>query len=294
MVGVEHHLESVLISFHVFQAGQYYKLLLDRLNSAPVSLQAWHPTLHLIAVLHRSNSTIFLHSLSPRLSAWVPPSCGLSHPWQKNVTAIEWRPMRGGELAVACSTRVVLWKVAPMLASAFAASGAPGQAKPARPTLRLLRVPFMSDLTAIAFHPTGNLLAVGGTASSSGPSDALAIWDLDTGRYTMVGGGLGGGTTQSGLVWSADGMILVQACTGPILRIFETSGWTHSIVRLDSPCVSVAICPDSKTVVYTTAGFPALQTLVLRGTGRTDYIALEDRTLILERRVGKRAGKDVV
>ena len=203
--------------------------------------------------------------------------------------------MRGGELALACKDGVVLWKLAPMVASAFGAN--PMQQlsfKPTRPSLRFLKASALSDLTALAFNPTGNLLAVGGTASSNGPSDALAIWDLDTGKYSMVGGGLGGGTASNGLCWSSDGLILIQACTGPILRIFETKGWTHSIVRLDSMSSSVAICPDSKTVLFSTVGWAAVQMLVLKGDGRTAYVPLEDRTMVLERRVGKRGGREVV
>lgn len=200
--------------------------------------------------------------------------------------------MRGGELAVACRDGVVLWKLAPTISSAFNADPSQLQImKPVVPSLRLLSCPALSELTALAFQPSGNYLAVGGTSSSVGPADALCIWDLDIGSFSMVGGGLGGGTSR--VAWSADGLVLVQACTGPILRIFETVGWSHSVVKLDSPCVALAICPDSRTILYATAALPAVQMLVLRAKGRTDVFALEDRLLALDRRVGKRAGKDI-
>ncbi|KAI9019778.1 hypothetical protein DFJ74DRAFT_674363 [Hyaloraphidium curvatum] len=277
------------------QARLYHKQLLAGMSAMPVPLQAWHPTQHLVAFLHSSGQRIFLHSLSPKLCAWIPPNCGFSHPLQTDVTALEWRPMRGGELAVACRDGVLLWLLAPTISSALAADPArqPAQ-KSSPPSVRIFVSPAMTILTSLAFSPSGTLLAVGGTESQTGPSDALCVWDLDIGSYSMVGGGLGGGTAARGLAWSADGLVLVQACTTPVIRIFETKSWTHKTVRLDSPCVSLAIAPDSRTVLYSTSGWPAIQLIALRGAGSTDFKVLEDRGLSLERRIGRRGGKDVV
>lgn len=73
-------------------------------SGATIRCIAWHPDYVRLAVATCDDTVrIFMKSMAPILKCKE----------QKNVTAIEWRPMSDSEIAVACEQCIIIWNVDP-------------------------------------------------------------------------------------------------------------------------------------------------------------------------------------
>lgn len=94
---------------------------------------------------------------------------------------------------------------------------------------------------AVAWSPSGNMLAVGGT------SGAVQLWDIATLKNKMV---LQGHSDQVNRIhWSPDGRLLATASSDGTVRLWDGQRYTLWAVlqgSADKPALSISWSPDSK------------------------------------------------
>ncbi|GJJ70715.1 aladin [Entomortierella parvispora] len=157
----------------------------DRLAKLLIRTVAWHPHQPLVAIALWNNS-VWVYDLS--VESWY--SCGLSHPAQSRVMKLEWKPMSGVVLAIACLEGVALWDVyrdhKPNGADTVWSVANPAKDRPSellsetfnRPTsaankggdtawLGLARMEGLKGVDQISWDPRGELLAIGSEHSST-------------------------------------------------------------------------------------------------------------------------------
>ncbi|KAF9111192.1 hypothetical protein BGX27_005279 [Mortierella sp. AM989] len=92
---------------YISLAGSYNTIVRhDKLAKLLIRRIAWHPHQPLLAIA-LWNDTVWVYDLS--VESWY--SCGLSHPSQSQIMKLEWKPMSGVVLAIACEDGVALWHV---------------------------------------------------------------------------------------------------------------------------------------------------------------------------------------
>ncbi|KAJ3106953.1 hypothetical protein HDU97_005234 [Phlyctochytrium planicorne] len=236
---------------------EFYSALLEDLERTPVRCLSWHPYRHVVALVHRENA-VRLVDIAGKNSH--PPSRlfeGLTHPLQKNITCVAWRPCASLQFAVGVDGGVCLWRVKPVevgdggervpsilggetivtgsrgggIPSMLAkledgeATGSPlknlgsgrGLAKVPDTHMTFLSFPSMTQVTSVTWSPDGTRLCVG---CANTPS--LFIWDVASESCFPVPAGAGIGTRK--VEWSHDGRFLLQVCVGKTLRIQEAEG----------------------------------------------------------------------
>lgn len=158
-------------------------------NECPIHAYAGHPGLQKFAVA-RFDSAVEIYT-SSNTSHDI-----LIHELQSDVTDLAWCPTTTNRLAVACSAGVILWETTePAVARLY-----PGPA-----------------VGTISWSPQGDLLAVGALKSN-----VVRIWDIARSQYSEL---IRPGDTLR-LLWSPDGLRLLQTTTTAIFRVWETCTWT--------------------------------------------------------------------
>ncbi|KAG0051402.1 hypothetical protein BGZ83_003788 [Gryganskiella cystojenkinii] len=151
----------------------------DKLAKLLIRTVAWHPHQPLIAIA-LWNDTIWVYDLS--IESWY--SCGLSHVAQSRVMKLEWMPMSGVVLAIACLEGVAQWHV--YRDHGNPATNAPEPDGPserlseafARPSrginhgqdtawVGMTRMKTLKGIDQISWDPRGELLAIGSEHSST-------------------------------------------------------------------------------------------------------------------------------
>uniref|UniRef100_A0A672R222 Aladin seven-bladed propeller domain-containing protein n=1 Tax=Sinocyclocheilus grahami TaxID=75366 RepID=A0A672R222_SINGR len=178
-----------------------FSQMLDWSDSALRSF-AWHPHTDKFAVALLDDSIRIYKSNSS-----ATPT--LKHRCQRSVCALQWKPLCGSALAVACQSCLLIWHVDPTSLSTRPSSGC----------AQVLSHPGHSPITSIAWSPTGSLLV-----SASPVDTAMMVWDVAAESAVPLQRVGGGGVTY--LSWSPDGSRLLAATPSALFRVWETRMWT--------------------------------------------------------------------
>ncbi|KAK9838816.1 hypothetical protein WJX74_003862 [Apatococcus lobatus] len=204
----------------------------------PGALLAWHPTRPLLAVVDGPDR-VLVHDLSavqPRrhskgqgaVQGPSPrPLATLQHKHQTQVTCIEWRPNNTGTLAIGCAAGICLWSLEPASLSAAAHRTISRTGQYDGTQVRLLSNPAQGPIAALAWQPSGYLIA---TSSQSRPG--LAVWDAASGQCTS----LSAGSMMVGLLsWSPCGACLLAGSSRrSSFQLWDTQSWQHRTWHGDS------------------------------------------------------------
>ncbi|XP_052420569.1 aladin isoform X2 [Carassius gibelio] len=207
-----------------------FSQMLDWSDSALRSF-AWHPHTDKFAVALLDDSIKIYKSNSS-------PTPTLKHRCQRSVCALQWKPLCGSALAVACQSCLLIWHVDPASLSTRPSSGC----------AQVLSHPGHSPITSIAWSPTGSLLV-----SASPVDTSMMVWDVaaeSTVPLQRVGGG---GVTH--LSWSPDGSRLLAATPSALFRVWETRMWTcERWPCLKGSCQSACWSPDGGCLLLSMQG----------------------------------------
>ncbi|KAJ1974739.1 hypothetical protein H4R34_004607, partial [Dimargaris verticillata] len=239
----------------------------------PVRQLAWHPYKQVFALGH-AEDVVFIYDLNRE--SWFS-SC-LVHPFQTSMRALAWKPNSGTTLATACRNGICVWrirmdqpvyqppksgerKVTPPpfaftaeplpttrsphhQATTTVASGGPSTTiHTGNAWLDFLQFPGFTEVSCIAWDPTGQYLAAGSASQGT-----ILIWDTVVGVATPLR--RVAGSTIS-LAWSPDGMYLCSTHTNKQFRLWETSEWRSMCwSQLPSFPTQAVWTPDSRCVYF--------------------------------------------
>ncbi|RVE70806.1 hypothetical protein OJAV_G00068080 [Oryzias javanicus] len=214
---------------------------------------AWHPHTDKFAVALLDES---IKIYNPK-STTTPT---LKHRLQRNVAAMQWKPLCASALAVACQNCLLVWHVDPCSLST----------RPSSSCAQVLSHPGHGPVTSIAWSPSGALLL------SASPMDtSMMVWDVAAESCVPLQRVGGGGVTF--LSWSPDGSHVLASTPSALFRVWETRMWTcERWPCLKGRCQSGCWSPDGsrllfavegETVIYalTFAGAPGVSTSSLKG-----------------------------
>ncbi|XP_057686403.1 aladin isoform X2 [Corythoichthys intestinalis] len=204
---------------------------------------AWHPHTDKFAVALLDDS---IKIYNPK-SATTPT---LKHRLQRNVAAVQWKPLCASGLAVACQNGILVWHVDPCSLSTRPSSGC----------AQVLSHPGHSPVTSIAWSPNGSLLA------SASPMDTeMMVWDVAAESCVPLQRVGGGGV--SFLSWSTDGSHLLASTPCAVFRVWETRMWTCERWPCDKGrCQSGCWSPDGSRLLFTVQGEPVIYALTFTDT----------------------------
>ncbi|XP_048048536.1 aladin [Megalobrama amblycephala] len=192
---------------------------------------AWHPHTDKFAVALLDDSIKIYKSHSST-------SPTLKHRCQRSVCALQWKPLCGSALAVACQSCLLIWHVDPASLSTRPSSGC----------AQVLSHPGHSPITSIAWSPTGSLLV-----SASPVDTAMMVWDVAAESCVPLQRVGGGGVTY--LSWSPDGSRLLAATPSALFRVWETRMWTcERWPCLKGSCQSACWSPDGGCLLLSIQG----------------------------------------
>uniref|UniRef100_A0AAR2KJV0 Aladin seven-bladed propeller domain-containing protein n=1 Tax=Pygocentrus nattereri TaxID=42514 RepID=A0AAR2KJV0_PYGNA len=192
---------------------------------------AWHPHTDKFAVALLDDSIKIYNSRS----ATAPT---LKHRLQRNVSAMQWKPLCASALAVACHTCLLVWHVDPTSLSTRPSSGC----------AQVLSHPGHSPVTSIAWSPSGSLLV-----SASPVDTAMMVWDVAAENCVPLQRVGGGGVTN--VSWSPDGSRLLAATPSALFRVWETRMWTcERWPCLKGRCQSGCWSPDGSRLLFSVQG----------------------------------------
>jgi len=217
-------------------------------SGSHVRCLAWHPHTNKLAVALRDDS-VHVHNQPPtateRLYHYQDKSPApfvplLKYKQQRGVTSMAWRPFYASELAVGCSTGVLVWTIDPSSVVA----------RPSAGCVSLLQSPGHSPVSHVEWQPNGELLL-----SVSAVDSSVILWNTasETGevlrRVGILGGGIGGFHCAQ---FSPDGKSLFAAhATTEAFRMWSTSKWTQESWRISGGSVKSACwSSDSSTLLY--------------------------------------------
>jgi len=166
--------------------------------------------------------------------------------WRMNdVRALAWCPAAMSRLAVGCSEGVMVWDIGPK-----ATTGGPQVRMVWKdPTSATLREFPGDPVQAVAWHPSGYLLAAGSAVSST-----IRVWDTSRGVSAPVVALSPGGSTQL-LKWSpSPGDRLLQTTTSKIIRIWDTRTWTYDQFRADGVCTAACWSYSARVLLLAIEG----------------------------------------
>ncbi|KAI2661045.1 Aladin [Labeo rohita] len=144
---------------------------------------AWHPHTDKFAVALLDDSIKIYKSHSS-----TTPT--LKHRCQRSVCALQWKPLCGSALAVACQSCLLIWHVDPTSLSTRPSSGC----------AQVLSHPGHSPITSIVWSPTGSLLV-----SASPVDTSMMVWDVAAESCVPL---------QRSACWSPDGGCLLLSIQG--------------------------------------------------------------------------------
>uniref|UniRef100_A0A8B9L674 Aladin seven-bladed propeller domain-containing protein n=1 Tax=Astyanax mexicanus TaxID=7994 RepID=A0A8B9L674_ASTMX len=192
---------------------------------------AWHPHTDKFAVALLDDSIKIYNSRS----ATAPT---LKHRLQRNVSAMQWKPLCASALAVACHTCLLVWHVDPSSLSTRPSSGC----------AQVLSHPGHSPVTSVAWSPSGSLLV-----SASPVDTAMMVWDVAAENCVPLQRVGGGGVTN--VSWSPDGSRLLAATPSALFRVWETRMWTcERWPCLKGRCQSACWSPDGSRLLFSVQG----------------------------------------
>lgn len=184
-------------------------------RDVPVDSIAWHPYKHVFAVAHY-NDAIFAYNMQKQ--TWFPDA--LRHEFQVDIAAMEWRPLAGSQLAVACRYQLLLiyhrngiclWNIP--LGVEWLDSAPPPAA-----WMTYLRHPRMHSVNTLSFSPRGTHLI----AASRAENVPIMVWEMSSGNAVILSdnSGLLDAQPVEKISWSPDGRYVI-ACIGTELRIWD-------------------------------------------------------------------------
>ncbi|XP_023669191.1 aladin [Paramormyrops kingsleyae] len=192
---------------------------------------AWHPHTDKFAVTLLDDSIRIYNSKSS-----TAPT--LKHRVQRNVAAMQWKPLCASALAVACHNCLLVWHVDPTSLSTRPSSGC----------AQVLSHPGHSPVTSIAWCPNGSLLL-----SASPVDTAMMVWDVAGENCVPLQRVGGGGVTL--LSWAPDGSRVLAATPSSLFRIWETRMWTcEHWPCLKGRCQTGCWSPDGSRLLFTVQG----------------------------------------
>ncbi|XP_003963523.1 aladin [Takifugu rubripes] len=204
---------------------------------------AWHPHTDKFAVALMDDS---IKIYNPK-SATTPT---LKHRLQRNVAAVQWKPLCASALAVACQNCLLVWHVDPCSLSTRPSSGC----------AQVLSHPGHSPVTSIAWSPSGSLLL------SASPTDtAMMVWDVASESCVPLQRVGGGGV--SFLSWSPDGSHVLASTPAALFRVWETRMWTcERWPCLKGRCQSGCWSPDGSRLLFSVQGEMVIYALTFTET----------------------------
>uniref|UniRef100_H3D4W9 Achalasia, adrenocortical insufficiency, alacrimia n=1 Tax=Tetraodon nigroviridis TaxID=99883 RepID=H3D4W9_TETNG len=204
---------------------------------------AWHPHTDKFAVALMDDS---IKIYNPK-SATTPT---LKHRLQRNVAAVQWKPLCASALAVACQNCVLVWHVDPCSLSTRPSSGC----------AQVLSHPGHSPVTSIAWSPSGSLLL------SASPMDTtMMVWDVASESCVPLQRVGGGGV--SFLSWSPDGSHVLASTPSALFRVWETRMWTcERWPCLKGRCQSGCWSPDGSRLLFSVQGEMVIYALTFSET----------------------------
>uniref|UniRef100_A0A087X3U6 Achalasia, adrenocortical insufficiency, alacrimia n=1 Tax=Poecilia formosa TaxID=48698 RepID=A0A087X3U6_POEFO len=204
---------------------------------------AWHPHTDKFAVALLDDS---IKIYNPK-SAITPT---LKHRLQRNVAAVQWKPLCASVLAVACQNCLLVWNVDPCSLSTRPSSGC----------AQVLSHPGHSPVTSIAWSPSGSLLV------SASPLDtSMMVWDVAAESCVPLQRVGGGGVTF--LSWSPDGSHILASTPSALFRVWETRMWTcERWPCIKGCCQSGCWSPDGSRLLFTVQGEMVIYALTFSGS----------------------------
>uniref|UniRef100_A0A3P9J7Z3 Achalasia, adrenocortical insufficiency, alacrimia n=1 Tax=Oryzias latipes TaxID=8090 RepID=A0A3P9J7Z3_ORYLA len=167
---------------------------------------AWHPHTDKFAVALLDES---IKIYNPK-STTTPT---LKHRLQRNVAAMQWKPLCASALAVACQNCVLVWHVDPCSLSA----------RPSSSCAQVLSHPCHAPVTSIAWSPSGALLL------SASPMDtSMMVWDVAAESCVPLQRVGGGGVTF--LSWSPDGSHVLASTPSALFRL-DLQTWLFGVTN---------------------------------------------------------------
>ncbi|XP_066500239.1 aladin isoform X1 [Hoplias malabaricus] len=207
-----------------------FSQVLDWSDSSVRSI-AWHPHTEKFAVALLDDSIRIYNSRSS-----TAPT--LKHRLQRNVSAMQWKPLCASALAVACHSCLLIWHVDPTSLSTRPSSGC----------AQVLSHPGHSPVTSIAWSPSGSLLV-----SASPVDTSMMVWDVAAENFVPLQRVGGGGVTN--VSWSPDGSHLLAATPSALFRVWETRMWTcERWPGLKGRCQSACWSPDGSRLLFCVQG----------------------------------------
>uniref|UniRef100_A0A8C7ZXM7 Achalasia, adrenocortical insufficiency, alacrimia n=1 Tax=Oryzias sinensis TaxID=183150 RepID=A0A8C7ZXM7_9TELE len=203
---------------------------------------AWHPHTDKFAVALLDES---IKIYNPK-STTTPT---LKHRLQRNVAAMQWKPLCASALAVACQNCVLVWHVDPCSLSA----------RPSSSCAQVLSHPGHAPVTSIAWSPSGALLL------SASPMDtSMMVWDVAAESCVPLQRVGGGGVTF--LSWSPDGSHVLASTPSALFRVWETRMWTcERWPCLKGRCQSGCWSPDGSRLLFAVEGETVIYALTFAG-----------------------------
>uniref|UniRef100_A0A8C6ULP4 Achalasia, adrenocortical insufficiency, alacrimia n=1 Tax=Neogobius melanostomus TaxID=47308 RepID=A0A8C6ULP4_9GOBI len=204
---------------------------------------AWHPHTDKFAVALLDDS---IKIYNPK-SATTPT---LKHRLQRNVAALQWKPLCASGLAVACQSCILVWHVDPCSLSTRPSSGC----------AQVLSHPGHSPVTSISWSPSGSLLV------SASPMDtAMMVWDVAAENCVPLQRVGGGGVTL--LSWSPDGSHVLASTPSALFRVWETRMWTcERWPCIKGRCQSGCWSPDGSRLLFSVQGESVIYALTFTAT----------------------------
>lgn len=201
---------------------------------------AWHPHADKFAVALMDDS---IKIYNPK-SATTPT---LKHRLQRNIAAVQWKPLCASALAVACQNCLLVWHVDPCSLSTRPSSGC----------AQVLSHPGHSPVTSMAWSPSGSLLV------SASPMDtAMMVWDVASESCVALQRVGGGGV--SFLSWSLDGSHILASTPSALFRVWETRMWTcERWPCLKGRCQSGCWSPDGSRLLFAVQGETVIYALTI-------------------------------
>jgi aladin len=162
----------------------------------------------------------------------------------KGVACLAWQPFAASQLAVGCSSGVLLWTVDPASVVSRPSSSC---------VVRLEGL--QGPATSVCWSPDGKLVA------ACSPSDTrVHIWSPASQACAVVHRRGGGGATLAS--WSPNAKCLFTATPASVFRVWETKGWTCDRWSVGVGRVAAAAwAPDSLQLVFATTDEPVLYCL---------------------------------